>query len=137
MQYTSVAPMWDGVIREASPPYDPVSVFGHNIYNSGIPREARLRALKIGADGSIETSNFVFIFHGPGRIREVMRITEHDLERYARDLDQLVGKPSLINEAQAHQLAAQWLAAVDMDVTALDKQKWVVNQLHYLAKGAH
>jgi hypothetical protein len=136
MEYTRVASMWDGVIRATSPPYDPISVFGSNIYNSNIPRETRLRALKIGADGSIETSNFVFIFHGPGRIREVMRITEHGLERYARNLDQLVGKPSLITEAQAHELATQWLAAVDVDVVALDKQKWVIHQLRYLAKGA-
>ncbi len=137
MRYTWVASMWDSVIRETSPPYDPISVFGTNIYNSNIPREARLRALKIGADGGIETSNFVFTFHGPpGRLSKVMRISEHSIERYARDLDQLVGKPSLINDAQAHQLATQWLAAVDIDVGALEKQKWTVNQLHYLAEGA-
>ena len=58
------------------------------------------------------------------------------MERYSLDLDELVGKPSLINEAQAHGLATQWLAAVDVDAAALDKQKWVVHQLRYLAHGA-
>jgi hypothetical protein len=33
-------------------------------------------------------------------------------------------------------LATQWLAAVDVDVAALEKQQWTVNQLHYLPLGA-
>lgn len=135
MEYTWVAAPWINVIRETNDTHDPVSIFGSNIYNSDIPREARLRALKIGADGTIETTNFFFsVYHG--RLAEVMRISEHGTERYARDLDQLVGKTSLINEAQAHQLATQWLAAVNVDVAALEKQKWTVNQLHYLPQGA-
>jgi hypothetical protein len=135
MQYTWVAAPWFGINNEKNTLPYPITVFGSNIFNSSIPREARLRALKIGADGTIETTNFFFSIYA-GRLREVMRITAHDLERYARDLDQLAGKMSLINEAQAHELATQWLAAVDMDVTALDKQKWVVHQLRFLAKGA-
>jgi hypothetical protein len=103
MEYTRVEPMWFSVIHETNGLHYPVSSFGGNIFNSQIPREARLRALKIGAEGSIETSNFVFIFHDPpGRIREVMRLSEynHNIERYARDLDQLVGKASLIIESR-------------------------------------
>jgi hypothetical protein len=134
-QYTHTDAPWGSVIHETNESHYPVSRFGSNIYNSNIPREARLRALQIGVNGNMETTNFDFLFH-LGRLREVMRITEHSLERYARNLDQLVGQPSLINEAQAHQLASQWLAAVDVDTVALDKQKWEVHQLRYLAKGA-
>jgi hypothetical protein len=130
-----VSSPWSSVIHETNELHYPISSFGSNIYNSNIPRDARLRALEIGANGSIETSNFVFYFDR-GKIREVMRITQHNLERYARDLDQLVGKPSLINEAQAHELATEWLAAVDVETAALAKEKWAVHQLRYLAEGA-
>jgi hypothetical protein len=135
MGYTWIPAPWMSVIHETNELHYPVSRFGSNIYNASISREARLRALEIGADGTIETTNIFFsVYHG--RLGEVMRISEHSIERYARDLDQLVGKPSLINDAQAHQLATQWLATVDIDVAALEKQKWVVHQLRYLAKGA-
>ena len=68
-----------------------------------------------------------------------MRLTkgEPDVEYYAHDLGKLVDKPSLINKAQAFQLATQWLAAVDMDVEALERQfPHSVNQLSYSPPGA-
>jgi hypothetical protein len=58
------------------------------------------------------------------------------VERYAHNLDALIGKPSLIDTNGAYQLATQWLAAVDVDMAAVGKLKWTVNQLHYKAKGA-
>lgn len=130
-----MAAPWFGINNEKNALPYPVTIFGSNIYNSKIPREARLRSLRIGASGTIETTNFFFSIY-EGRLAKVMRISEHDVERFAHDLDKLVGKPSLINETQAHDLATQWLAAVDVDVAVLEKQKWTVNQLHYLPSGA-
>ncbi len=124
---------WFGLIQDSN---GPITSFGSNIYDSKLPREGRLRSLQLAAGGTIETTNFFFSFYDGGKIREVQRIDEHLMERYAHRLDELIGKPSLINEAQAHELATQWLAAVDVDVAALGKQKWTVNQLHYLARGA-
>jgi hypothetical protein len=113
----------------------PDTVYGNKIFNSDIPREARLRALKVGLSGRIDTANFEFGF-GEGRLLHVLRLGAPNEERYANHLDDLVGKPSLINDAQAHELATQWLAAVEVDMTALGKLKWTVNQLHYLPNGA-
>ena len=70
-------------------------------------------------------------------------MSEHAVEYYARNLDELVGKPSLIDTNGAYQLATQWLAAVDVDVAALEKASGPlikgghsINQLHYLVQGA-
>src|SRR5208283_413878 len=106
IEYPWIGPPWYSIIHNTNALHYPISVFGTNIYDSNIPREARLRALKIGASGTIETTNFKFYFYD-GKVREIMRLSEHehDVERYAHDLDKLVGKPSQINEAQAHELA--------------------------------
>ncbi|MGH7951236.1 MAG: hypothetical protein ACREFE_04870 [Limisphaerales bacterium] len=130
-----IARPWFGMIQETNPPYWPVSIFGSNIYNTNIPREARLRALEFGPLGRIDTTNFDFGF-GDGGLSHVMRLSAPQVERYAHNLDDLVGKPSLIDTNGAYQLATQWLAAVDIDMAALRKLKWTVNQLHYKAKGA-
>lgn len=122
---------WFSLLHEASPPHWPVSRFGPNIYNPSIPREQRLHALKIGLNGIFETTNFQFIFVS-GKLREIMRLSSPQVERYARNLDELVGKPSLIDTNGAYQLATQWLAAADMNMTALNQQKCVVHQLSYL-----
>jgi hypothetical protein len=134
-QYTWVEDPWNSIIHETNGTPYPVSSFGSNIFNSSIPREARLHALEIGASGAMEISNFVFYFDN-GRVREVMRITAHEMERYTRHLDELVGEPSLIDQAQAQQLATQWLTALGVDPSALANQKTTVNQLRYLQKGA-
>ena len=112
----------------------PDTIFGTHIFDSNIPREARLRALKVGLYGRIGITDFKFGFD-QGRLLHVMRLSEPNMEYYANKLDDLIGKPSLINDAQAHELATQWLAAVDVDMTALGKLKWTVNQLHYLPRG--
>lgn len=134
-----VAHPWFGIIDEHYPPYLgylPKTVFSTNIYNGNIPRETRLRALKFGVEGWIETTNFQFSFY-QGSLRDVMRLDAPNMERYAQRLDQLVGKPSLIDTNGAYQLATQWLAAVDVNVTALEKQyPPSVNQLSYLPRGA-
>jgi hypothetical protein len=136
IKYPFVAQPWFSIIRDDSTvPNVIVSRFGTNIFNSNIPREQRLRSLEIGALGTIETTNFEFDFYD-GRLREAMRLSEHRVEYYAHDLETLVGKPSLIDTNGAYQLAIQWLAAVDVDMAALAKLKWTVNQLHYLPKGA-
>ena len=113
----------------------PNTIFGTNIFNLNIPREQRLRALKIGIGGRIATTNFEFGFEN-GKLCRVTRMSEPQVEYYAHDLDKLVGKPSLIDTNGAYQLATQWLAAVDVDMAALNKLKWKVSQLHYLLRGA-
>ncbi|MBU6408841.1 MAG: hypothetical protein KGR98_00510, partial [Verrucomicrobia bacterium] len=113
----------------------PVSTFGTNIYDAHIPREARLRALEFGPKGYIETTNFQFGFYN-GTLSHVMRLSAHQVERYANNLDGLVGKPSLIDTNGAYQFATQWLAAVDVDVVDLNKLKWDVHQLRYLPRHA-
>ena len=113
----------------------PDTAFGSHIFDPDTPREQRLRALKIGLYGRIDTANFEFGFD-QGRLLHVQRLSEPMVEYYARNLDDLIGKPSLIDTNGAYQLATQWLAAVDVDMAALGKLKWTVNQLHYLARGA-
>jgi hypothetical protein len=115
----------------------PETVYGEHIFDSSIPREERLRALKIGLAGYISNINYQFGFDY-GKLCHILRLslTEPHVEYYAHDLDKLVGKPSLIDTNDAYQLASQWLAAIDVDITAVNKLKWTVNQLHYLAKGA-
>jgi hypothetical protein len=103
-----------------------------NLPNADIPPKTLLRALGFGVGmGKIDTTNFTFGF-GAGKLTYIMRLNVPDAERYA----QLVGKPSLINDAQAHQLALQWLAALDVDMAKLAKLKWSVGQMPYRPRGA-
>jgi hypothetical protein len=123
------------IINETNYPYFPDTIFGRDICNTNIPREQRIHALKIGVNGALETTNFEFSFI-QGKLCDVQRLIKHGVERYADNLDALVGQPSLIDTNGAYQLATQWLAAVDIDMSALNKLKWTVNQLHYKPLGA-
>jgi hypothetical protein len=134
---------WHSVIRdEQTMPNEIVSGYGTNIFNPNIPREARLRALEFGTFGTIENTNFFFSFRN-GKLWEVERLSEHGVEHYANNLDKLIGKSSLIDTNGAYQLATQWLAAVDVDVAALEKTSGPltkgghsINQLHYQGREA-
>jgi hypothetical protein len=138
--YPWIPSPWLSILYKQYPPVFglfPDTIFTTNIYDASIPRETRLHALKIGILGKLGTTNFEFVFN-QGRLREVMRLSsEPEVERYAHNLDDLVGKPSLIDANSAYQLATQWLAAVEVNVTALERQfPHAVNQLHYLPSGA-
>ena len=140
IQDCHITPPWFCVISGTN--RFPDTVFGIHIFDPDIPREQRLRALKIGVGGGIVTTNFEFEFT-QGQLRYVMRLDGPETEYYARRLDELVGKPSLIDTNGAYQLATQWLAAVDIDVTVLEKSSGPlikgghsVNQLRYLPRGA-
>jgi hypothetical protein len=110
--------------------------------NPAIPRETRLRALRFGVTGWIDTTNFEFGFAG-GRIFHILRIDYPKTGRliwltegyvWSTNQLQLVDKPSLItNDAQAHELALQWLTALDIDVAKL---KWTMSQQHYRPRDA-
>jgi hypothetical protein len=113
----------------------PDTIYGFHIFDPSIPRESRLRALKIGIGGKIDTANYEFSFC-KGRLFSIMRMSDPNTEYYANDLDKLVGQPSLIDTNGAYQLATQWLAAVDVDMARLGKLKWTVNQLQYRPLGA-
>jgi hypothetical protein len=133
--YSHISQPWFCLINETNSPFFPTTAFGTNIYNADIPREQRLRALEFSVRGQIETTNFFFGFLN-GKLSDVERLSEHDVEYYSRDLDKLVGKTSLIDTNSAFQLATQWLAAVNMDMEAIGKLKCSVNQLHYKSVGA-
>ncbi|MDE3068069.1 MAG: hypothetical protein KGJ60_11030 [Verrucomicrobiota bacterium] len=126
---------WFCIIEATNPPYLPASIFGTNIYNAAIPRELRLRALEFGVKGQFETTNFEFGFYD-GKLCHVMRLDAPEVERYALRLDDLVGKPSLIDTNGAYRLATRWLADLGVDMTGLNELRWTVNQLHYLPRGA-
>jgi hypothetical protein len=93
---------------------------------------ARLRAATYVPGGFIETTNFAFSFH-LGRLSGIFNKINHD-ERF--DLyPEWAKTPSLIDTKGAYQLATQWLTAVDIDVSALEKkyppkveQQWCWNQ---------
>jgi len=134
--YFHVSPPWFSMLNDANYPHWPVTVFTNHIFDASIPREQRARALKIGADGGFETTNIVFGFR-QGRLTDIERLSEHEVEYYAKDIDKLIGKPSLITDSQAHELATQWLAAIDIDVPALEKKyPPQVNRLRVLPKNS-
>jgi hypothetical protein len=114
VKHSGVSQPWFGVILDDN--------FARDYYSTNIPREDRLKALKIGVRGIFETTNFFFSFIG-GRLYEVQRLKDHLVEYCASipDLDKLAVATSLINDAQAHELATQWLAAVDVDVARLER----------------
>ena len=80
---------------------------------------ARVRAARIVAGGFIETTNFCFSFN-QGHLWHVANRINHD-ERFSH-YSEWAKTPSLINSNTAYQLATQWLASVDIDVGALEKQ---------------
>ncbi len=135
VEYSLVGDPWYSVIKETNYPYFPETIFGRGICNTNIPREERINALKIGVCGTFETTNFCFRFN-QGKLCDVERLSKHDVERYADNLEALVSQSSLIDTNGAYQLATQWLAAVAVDMPALNKLKWTVNQLHYKTRGA-
>ena len=79
-----------------------------------------MNALKIGIGGRVANTNFEFGFQR-GKLRQVTCKRQPD-----------ASKPSLIDANGAYQLATQWLAAVDIDMAALNKLKWTVNQVKAL-----
>ena len=124
--YPTVFQGWYSMIKDTSFSY----------FSTNIPLEVRLHAIKIGASGVIETTNFSFSFK-QGRLMDIERLSEHEVEYYANDLDKLIGQPSLINDSEAHELATKWLAAVDVDVPSLEKKyPPEVNRLRYLPKNS-
>lgn len=90
-------------------------------------QEIEVSSPKFGFGGSVETTNFVFTYsnNGPaqhrstaGYLRVILNKVKH-IERF--DLyPEWARTPSLIDSGGAHQLATQWLAAVGVDVNALD-----------------
>jgi hypothetical protein len=73
---------------------------------------------KFGA--AIETTNFVFTFQEAGKIFVIANKAKN-IESF--DLYPIWAKtPSLINSNGAYQLATQWLAAIDVDISALEKK---------------
>jgi len=98
------------------------------LHDISIPREKRLKSFQYGVSGAFETTNFTFIFT-TGRLSFIIIKESCVIESYKHPLQD---KPSLINDAQAYQLATQWLAAIDIDVGALDKKyKYTISHQHF------
>lgn len=134
VKYPLVFSPWFSTLNDTRYPYWPITIFTNHIFDSTIPREQRVRAIKIGAGGGFETTNFAFGFK-QGRLTGIERLNEHDIEYFSKEIDKLFGKESLITESQAHQLATQWLDSVNVDVLALEnKHKPEVTRLRILAK---
>lgn len=132
IQYHYISPPWYSMLKETTRPYGPITVFSNRIFDTNIPREQRARSFKVCLRGTIETTNFLFVFN-KGRLSDVEHIAGHDLQYYPDDIEKLIGKPSLINDAQAYEIATQWLNAVDIDVWAMEKKyPPQVNQLSVL-----
>ncbi len=130
IQSAFVPAPWYGIVNMRNPPFYPVTRFGTNIWNPAIPREQRARAIQFGVTGSIQTTNFDFIFSS-GRLTGIERLGADGRDLYATNIDVLFGKRPVITAAQARELASRWLAAVDVDVPALEKKyPTEVNQWH-------
>jgi len=110
--------LWYSVIRDKTPPFLPITVFSNRIFDASIPREQRVNAFQIGIAGNLQTTNFFFGFN-QGKLLVITRKEYHGSNEF---FDSIKEKTSLIDDAQAHQLATQWLAAVDVDVDALEKK---------------
>ena len=136
IQYPYVSPPWYSMVSETTRPYWPITVFSNHIYDTNIPREQRARAFKISVQGTIETTNLLFAFD-KGRLSDVERLSRHDVQYYSMDIDKLIGKTSLINDTEAHEMATQWLAAVDINVAALEKKyPPEINRLHFMPENS-
>jgi hypothetical protein len=121
IQSAFVSAPWFGIVNIPAPPYYPVTRFGTNIWNPSIPREQRLHAIKFGVTGNIQTTNFLFSF-GDGRLDGIERLGPDGRDLYVTNIDVLFGKRPVITAAQARELATRWLAAVGLDVAALEKK---------------
>jgi hypothetical protein len=93
---------------------------------------AKLLRARIGTAGFIETTNFCFNFRG-GRLFEVVNRINDD-ERFSM-YDEWAKTRSVLDTNGAYQLAKGWLAAVDVDVGALEErykprveQRWFWSQ---------
>jgi hypothetical protein len=113
----------------------PDTIYGAHIFDATFPRASRINALKVGAYGRLDTENYSFSF-AKGRLLRILGLNTIPEAYYGQNLAKLIGQSSLIDTNGAYQLATQWLAAVDIDMTRLNKLKWTVKQLRFLPLGA-
>jgi hypothetical protein len=79
----------------------------------------RIRAATVTLDGAIEMTNFSFFFT-KGKMWNAVRLHEPSMNPY--QFHELATQPSLIDTAQAYQMATQWLRAIAVDVPALESR---------------
>ncbi|HXI51724.1 MAG TPA: hypothetical protein VNH84_09470 [Candidatus Saccharimonadales bacterium] len=76
----------------------------------------------LGVGGAVGTSNYLFSF-AKGRLRSIRkREWLSKVQPPASNLFNLTRTPSLLDTNSAHQLATQWLAALTVDVIALERK---------------
>lgn len=94
-----------------------------------------IRPPRTGFGGVIHTTNYLFRFYTHRKLEAIYNKVKHD-ERF--DLYPVWAKtPSLVDTNGAYQLATQWLAAVSVDVPALEKKyKLNFNQWFYWGREA-
>jgi hypothetical protein len=79
------------------------------------------RPLITGFGGTLETDKYSFVFFKSGRLRQIIRINKFG-EASPRELQKkLVAMSSMVDTNGAYQLATKWLAAIDVDVQALER----------------
>jgi hypothetical protein len=104
-----VTPPWGSMIEATNLP-------------AGVPgaRLARIRMARFAATGVLESTNYFFSFQ-KGQLWYLFRRNQEGLE-YHPAFDKLAVTPSRIGDAGAYQLATQSLAAVSVDVAAMEKK---------------
>jgi hypothetical protein len=101
-----------------SPPW--ISGIDQELKNTNIVSPiARIYAAKVTIGGAIQITNFVFSFD-KGKLCYACRMKNG--ENALSGSSRLEAMPSLIDNAQAYQLATQWLTAVSVDVPTLEKK---------------
>jgi hypothetical protein len=99
----------------------------------------RFLSLKIGLNGHIVTPPYSFAFTD-GQVWDIARLDSSESDRYADRYETRLGetRPSSAEEAQAYQLATNWLAEVDVNLDMLEKSRLPhsVHQQKYQLAGA-
>jgi hypothetical protein len=104
-----VTPLWGSMIGAADLP---ALALGARI--------ARIRTARFAATGVLESTSFFFGFER-GQLCYLCRRSQEGME-YQPSLDKLAVTPSRVGDAGAYQLATQSLAAVSVDVAAMEKK---------------
>jgi hypothetical protein len=75
-----------------------------------------------GFGGTLETTNYSFVFFEDGKLRRIQRINKFEKIPLRALQLKLYRMPSLINTNEAYQLATNWLSAISVDVLTLEQR---------------
>jgi hypothetical protein len=73
--------------------------------------------------GYVATTNYIFHFREWGQMDYIEKRRPSGVDAHIREyFDELARQPSDVSPKEAHQLATQWLAAMEVDVATLEKR---------------